>query len=447
MIETIGGLLLSAVIRAPGDTREIPCGEYCMEKRVAVSQTAYELEPIRPGVLAHWSTAELFDQLAEHNIKAVRLHYRGNPFDGMGPWEWSPTSYAVDPPLVMTDLGAEDMYQVWTHPDIDTIVIRFTSPAWATYESGCIGPQGTIFSDAPYYEIAFNLLKWFGDQDKHIILADWEADWQIRGWGCDHYLEDGSHVYPFDDSQPWYSTTCIDKCLENLENNPNSSTDCRLWGDCSADAHVCTNDCGDLLWADRAEWVREQTKRRQRAVREAREAFPNALLRVEYGAIGNFYPSRSSRSGPTMFEMIGEMDEKPDRVGLSFWHLSRVDDEPAVLIQTLDWVEEVTGLPRHRIFIDEFGSNDPDVQFDRIYNLGRAAFEWGVPLASVWLWKQSWCSDTHFGIWNQCQPCEGKVTWCTARGGMQAVKRLLRYLDPSLRPGRRPPPQERRRPR
>jgi hypothetical protein len=391
-----------------------------MDPVVAMTQHAYELEPVRPNILAHWSTAELLDDFARHGYRAARLHYMGNPFDGLGPWEWMPTSYDLPAPLVMDDLGAELMELTWTHPDMDLIVVRFTSPAWSTAETGCNSkPVGTVFSDAPYYAIAWYLFHWFGDQDRTIWLADWEGDWQIRGLSCDEYNEDGSHVYPFGDATTWYSTTCIDDCGGGPD---------------------CVNECGDLLWQDRARWVKEQVRRRQRAVRAAREAFPDARLHVEHVEIGNFYPIRSSRSGPTMAEIVGELptNDKPDRFGVSFWYMSRVDADPEALIETLDWIEETTGLPRNRIYVDEIGTNNDD-NADRIYNLGVAAFEWGVPAVAVFDWKRTWCDPGHhFGMWDQCEPCKNRVTWCGENFRYYAARDLLYYVNPPPNPT--PPP-------
>ena len=96
------------------------------------------------------------------------------------------------------------------------------------------------------------------------------------------------------------------------------------------------------------------------------------------------------------------------------------------VVDTLNWVTEVTGYPRYRIYIDEVGERS-DLQnrdqYQRIMDVVSDYWDWGGRLAFVWMWKQTWCGK-NYGLFEQEQPCDGKVVWGEPTGGYRAVTEL-----------------------
>jgi hypothetical protein len=82
------------------------------------------------------------------------------------------------------------------------------------------------------------------------------------------------------------------------------------------------------------------------------------------------------------------MDAPPDLIGVSF------GKRTIPIIDALDYVEEHTGLARHRIYVSELGEREKQEgdQYERIIREGQLALDWGCPFILVWHWKY-WGND------------------------------------------------------
>jgi len=166
---------------------------------------------------------------------------------------------------------------------------------------------------------------------------------------------------------------------------------------------------------------------RQSDVERARkEAFlelgyrPN--LRVMHAVVVNRYPDNTTDPElPRLAEIIPTLEHKPDLIGLSYW---RKGYDP---IETLDWLQETTGYPRYRIYIDELGTGNVDLQAQRYRDYVTAFWDWGVRVVNIWLWKQTWCEygGKQYGMWYQQQPCDGKVEFLGQTPGLEVLQDLM----------------------
>ncbi len=365
-----------------------------------MTQIAYELEPINPRVTAHFTTFELFQDLAIHNIPAAKLWLENDPFDGMD------CDHSCDPeaPCVRTPV-AENMRDAWTHPAVGVIFLRPQAEAWTFWMSGCAEGKGPVVANAPYYDIAMQLYDEFWWLEKTIILGDWEQDWVIRGRGCRDW------DFPFAEWDPWYGDGCQTQCMEK-----DGST-----------AEGCRRSCGQEMLGTRATWVAGLIDRRQadveRARADARMKFGRTNLTVLHAAVVNRYPANEDLDGPRppwVAEIIPTLEHQPDLLGLSYYA------DPEYLVDTLDWLRATTGYPRHRIYLDELGERadlQNKDQYQEIMDVVTRYWDWGGKLAFVWMWRQTWC-DKNYGLFEQVQPCEGKVVWGEPTGGYRAVKEL-----------------------
>jgi len=390
-----------------------PTADYILPKTVGVTQIEYELDPINPKVFRHFTTFELLQEMTRHDIRAVKIWLETDPFDGMGTWCWeTPWGQQIchdqcehncdpDAPCNVVFDG-EEMRRVWTHPGVDVIFLRPTSPMWSIPEYGCMANEAVTIADAPYYEITRKLYEEFWWRDLTVILGDWEQDWVVRGRGCKNW------DYPFADARPWYTTDCQTQCSDG-----------------GGTEEQCRRDCGNQILRQRAKWLSDLLEGRQEAVARARrEAWIQLGFRpkltVLHAAVVNKYPA-NAREDEAPFtkvtEIIPTLKHKPDLIGLSFWKQSEY------LGETLDWIQKTTGYPKARIYLDEIGWFADDNQYDRIYNTVSRYWNWGGRLAFVWLWRQTWCGENR-GLFEQVEPCEGKVEWGEPTGGYLAVKDL-----------------------
>jgi hypothetical protein len=306
----------------------------------------WHLTNVRPN-------SQTLDDIASHGIRHAHVWVRVNPFDGAGTWCWRPfwpySGYGPEMCTPSDDIMDEDMDLFWTHPDIDVIVVRFM--AWSTLEERCDGTKGLVWEEEPTLGIVEALYEKYGDQEKVILIQNWEADWQLHGARCRERSDCVSYG--------WWSQGCLeewtqDQCCDDL----------KLWR-------------GNYLLG----WFNE----RQRVISSERASRAStARLRVYHSISLNFYTDEWLTVAR---DIIPLMDEPPDFIGISFWKRT------IPVTEALDYVKLYTHLPRSRIFISELGERERQVgdQYNRIYNRimteATAAFDWGVPMVYVWHWK------------------------------------------------------------
>ena len=388
-----------------------PRVNYHLPRLMGVVQLAYDQFYEKP-VLQHWTTKEFLDILDDHNIRAVKLWFKGNPFDGSGKWSWETPWGTQQGPMGQDYVVAEDMDLIWEHRSIDVYVVRFLSDAWTIDQRGCGDSHAPVFANEPTYEIAKGLLERYGHYNKTIIIGNWEADWGIKGRLCRGLNDDGLWKYPWADASDWWSTACIDSRIED--------------GDTPDAAYMA---CGSDLIDQRVRWVARSIERRQRGIQRARNEFPLARLRILGAATVNHGPWNAHPDDPgivTVTEMIPLMDPQPDLIGLSFWGTD------SSITDALDWVQGITMYPHYRFFIDELGARSDAQQATRIPTETNLARCWGVKLVNIWMMFQTWCGEVrpngshrYEGIFYQQQPCSGKVIFDGPRPGFWALKDLI----------------------
>jgi hypothetical protein len=388
-----------------------PRVNYILPRLMGVAQLSYD-EFYEKPVLQHWSTNEFLDELDDHNIRAAKIWFKGNPFDGSGAWSWVEPWGSQQGPMGHDYVTAEDMDLVWQHRSIDVYIVRFINDSWVANEIGCGTSYQPMFANEPTYEIAKGLLERYGHLNKTIIIGDREQDWGIKGQLCRGLNEDGLWGYPWKDASDWWSTVCIDDRVEA--------------GSTPDDAY---NACGSDLIDQRVVWAVRAAERRHRGVQRARNEFPYAKLRILSSVTVSHGPWNTHPDDPgiiTMTELIPDMDPQPDLIGLSYWGTNMP------ITDALDWVQGITNYPRYRFFVDELGARSDENQEIRIPTEATLARCWGVRLVNVWMWKQTWCgtvldngSHRYEGIWYQQQPCAGKVVFEEPRPGYWALRGLI----------------------
>ena len=139
-------------------------------------------------------------------------------------------------------------------------------------------------------------------------------------------------------------------------------------------------------------------------------------------AIVNRFPSNMgelpSQDVPVLAERISDMKHRPDLIGLSYW---RGEEDPT---PTLEWLESVTGYPPARIYVDEVGATEGK-QAERLRRFIPKIWEFGVKIINVWMWRQTWCGDKNHGMWQQLQPCEGRVIFGDQTDGLQVIQDFI----------------------
>lgn len=291
----------------------------------------------------------MLDDIAEHGIKIAWVWVRVNPFDGAGTWCWRPfypySGYGDEVCTPSDRIADEDMDLFWTHPDIKTIIVRFE--AWAELEEKCNGAKGLVIEHEPTRSIVETLYEKYWDQDKTIIIQNWEGDWQMYGATCRER----------------------DQCAAMDD-----------WG-FVGDPEWTQEEYCDNFKLSRREYLLRIFNERQKAIEETRRLHPNVPLRVFHSVCVNFYTDEWLTVARDVIPM---MDRKPDFIGISYW--KRL---PITVTDALNYVKGYTGLSNRRIFITELGekeTNDGD-QYERIMREATAAFRWGVQMVVVWHWK------------------------------------------------------------
>jgi hypothetical protein len=304
------------------------------------------------------------------------------------------------------------MSLVWEHPNIDVYVVRFINEAWVADEYGCGDNKAPVFANEPTYEIAKGLLQRYGHLNKTIIIGDWEQDWGIKGRLCRGLNDDGLWQYPWADAGSWW----FDGCIEDLIDDGYTPD-------------AAYSACGSDLIDSRVRWVVKSIERRQEGVQRARNEFPHASLRILHAVTVNHGPWNTHPDDPgimTIAELIPDMHPQPDLIGLSYWGTN------SPITDALDWVQDKTGYPRIRMFVDELGARSDAQQATRITTETNLARCWGVNLTNLWMWKMTWCgtvldngSHRYEGIFYQAQPCAGKVIFDGPRPGYWALRDLI----------------------
>ena len=370
-------------IPGPPPRRVIPLApmDYTTARGVGVTQLAYDLSG--PPITQHFTTAALMDELVDNDISILKLWLNYNPFDGAGPFHWySYGTYMGNMNAGVNECGDEmwntervprfeDMDFVWRDPRFETIVVRFIgSGMWDGDDPQCSGWTGPFWVHEPTYDIASKLLRRYGEQDKVIIITDWENDNQ---WSC------GGTVTP-------------ERAVERMK------------------------------------YVELQAEARQRAVELARAEHPGVNLRVMFAVIANDFDELPSYYGMNIVkDMIPSMDPQPDLIGFTYWskHLKTVTE-------VMDYIMLHTGYPANRIYIDEIGAPEKTDgrQYDRLIPAITEFFEAGGAFACVWMWRQTWYDfndsgkPINTGMWKWAGT-EGKVEWLNEpTSGLAAIGEL-----------------------
>lgn len=227
----------------------------------------------------------------------------------------------------------------WDPTEFDVIAVRPLQNSSVVTEVGCDGKTYSYFrwENIDYGEVATDLYQAIGHLDKTIILTGWEADNQIKGLGCPDRIPSAAEE-------------------QNLI---------------------------DMLDA------------RQSGIRAAREANLGEALRIYHAVEVSHVLSSAYR---VIDEIVPRLAETPDLISFSAWttNLGSVK-----MTDALNHIVSVTGLPRDRIFIGEYGAhespwNDP---YWQVYTRFRDAFNWGVKLGFFWNYRDHFTCPKSGGTW------------------------------------------------
>ena len=326
-----------------------PLVDYLLPRGVGVTQVLHE---------EHFTTRDFMDEVADYGINIVQVWIEGDPFDGAGEWGTPPWNMGTP----NRDPYYEDMDYVWRHPDIDVIVVRFTSTAWTTDDN--------VWAEYPIGRITRKLLRRYGEQDKDIIFVNWEGDNQ------------------------WRTTQ-----HETAEDNAGW---CGWWAKGCQDEYTLA-ECSRWLSMARMRYVAGRTGARQEAVERVRAEFPDAVMRVYNALVVNNFDEAEEYYGMNLIKsVVPYLERSPDFLGVSYWpHNEKTASE------VLDYIRHETGYPAHRVFIAEVGEKEdrPGKQYDRIMSVVPDAFDAGYAMALVWMWRQTWQVyrpngwPKNFGMW------------------------------------------------
>jgi len=225
------------------------------------------------------------------------------------------------------------------------IFIRFH--AWQVVEGeGC-----RIHERAPHWFILNRLYEIAWNRNITIVFAPWEQD--------------------------WYALGCAP---------------CNADEGCCPEGGECSIEEKRRQYMERQDQLITFENRRQRDFEQARAAmiqrYPNASLNVLRAMVGNRHPWNRDKEPwaadlPTIADRVGEMRYPPDLFGVSYWEWGL---DPAVV---LDWYQETTNFPRHRIFIAEFGGrNTREEQAERFREYIPVFWNWGIRTALAWIYHE-----------------------------------------------------------
>ena len=363
----------AAQIVPPEPTTD-PNVDYILPRGVGVIQVLHETHRTEAPV-GQFTTFDFLEQMREHDIRIAEVWIAGDPFDGAGVWKWK-TPWGI----TMCCMGTtgrrplyEDMDHVWRHPDIDVIVVRFTSIAWTCGLTSDSAINNPFWVQEPTLRIARKLFRRYGKQNKTIIFTSWESDNQ------------------------WW-----------MEENRTPTRD-----------HAQTMD-----------YVRRQTERRQRAIERARSKFPNANLKIYHALTIDDLSEDAAHWGMNLIkDVVPYLERSPDFIGVSYWPKHKRS-----ITEVLHYIQEHTGYPAHRLFVAEVGASERRPkgtrQYDRITSVVDEAFDAGYSFAIVWMWRQTWHAWTetgkpkNFGMWEWSNE-DGEVEYSgNPNSGLQAIEEL-----------------------
>lgn len=214
-------------------------------------------------------------------------------------------------------LGVCTGFGCWGPTEFDVIVIRPLQNAGLVTETGCDGKQYSYFrwENIDYGQVAEDLYQAIGNLNKTIILTGWEADNQIKGLGC-------------------------------VKRIPSAAEEQAMI---------------DMLDS------------RQQGVAAARNAHLNLPLRIYHAVEVSHVLSSPYR---VIDEIVPQIAQPPDLISFSAW---TTNIGGISMTSALNLIQSVSGLPRSRIFVGEYGThesptNDP---YTAAYSRFSEAFNWG----------------------------------------------------------------------
>ena len=282
-------------------------------------------------------TWQTFNRMASYDITAVGKFMRAHPTDVLEAYN------ECGELLPDASTNNENIRRAFRTDGIDIVVIR--PEHWGSTEVGCNGKNAVRWENYPS-TLFQDMYKVYAGQEKAVYIMSLEADLQLYGVGC------------------------------------GPSGGCVPYMDYS---------CEDVLEMRRKYLVRIFDER-QAAAMAARSMYPNAALRVFHAVEVNYYHTRDWETMTVLADVIPDMIEPPDFIGLSIWPAA---GDP---LEALYYAMEMTGLPAYRFFISQVGAREgsqPDGGFfysphqrDRLMYVIPTLFDAGVAFAIVWSMEQ-----------------------------------------------------------
>lgn len=278
--------------------------------------------------------------IRDYDIYAFGIMMEANPF--YSPWE------PID--------------KLFRTPLADILVIRpehWGSQDYLCSDEGMVlgGVKWENYPDSIFNDIYDQYAGYVG-RERHIFITNTEADWQAYGTAC----RERDQCIKF---ERYYDY------LEQCQNGIDLVTGIEYTNE-SCFIRAC-----DAVKADRAHYVVELSRRRQRSAELSRNMNPGTNLRVWHVIEVNFYGNQPWQTF-TMLEKLTEAGVYPDFYGLALYNQA---GDP---VEALQYAMQITGLPAKRFFISETGHKDLDKQYDKIYNRIDGLFQEGVAFALVW---------------------------------------------------------------
>lgn len=227
----------------------------------------------------------------------------------------------------------------WTEGYFDVIVIRPLHQSTVVTETGCDGVSYQYFrwENIDYGDVALDLYQAIGHLDKVVILTGWEADNQIKGLGCKNRIPSQAEEQAFI----------------------------------------------DMLDA------------RQQGIAAARNANLHKNLRIYHAVEVSHVLTSAYR---VIDEIVPRLAVPPDFISFSAWTTSL---SGVSMTGALNHIETVSGLPRHRIFVGEWGAHESPTNnpYSKIYSRFRDAFNWGAKLGFFWNYRDHFECPKNGGMW------------------------------------------------
>jgi len=319
-------------------------------KRISVINAAHDIDDIPPN---YETNEQAVNDIAGLGMRAVKI--------------WPRVSYQ-----------SAEMAAVFTNSDIDVIVLRPLENC--DYEPSPCDPSAIElrrWENIDYVQVAEYLYSHFGDEQKVIILTNWESDNQFVGWGqgCDEVEPPEPEILAYLDLLDYNQAGIQQVRIENLEKN----------------------------------------------LRVFNAVEVNRVMGV--------------KAFEVVDKVIPRMAQSPDFVSFSRWYLaSPISDE-------LDYIELCTGLPRSRIFVGEVGTNEgypTDWQYPYYIENIDAAMTWGVDLLFTWIYRQQWGgtnpNDPGFNLGIHEKDANGQFTG-DMTSGFTAMQEMMEKWESPFGPG------------